>query len=391
MTKFSINGTVVQLTDHPPRIEDDLPTAIYALKFNPDIGLYLEQIETFTMPEKLFGTIGQTAERVVNTFNDRPGVTGMLLTGEKGSGKTLLGKKVALDLMTNQDMPIIVVNMPISGDMFGIFLQKLGRPVTLFFDEFEKVYSRDELQHGMLTILDGVYPVKLMAILTTNDASKMVQPLLDRPGRIFYKIDYRGLEYQFIMEYAEAKLKDKTHLMELGRLATMTDMNFDQLQALVEEMNRYGESVKEAVQLLNISIGGSSRSMKITKMVDNGKVVPTEAYASNYFYGSLVTAGGDEDDDDINFGYKGEAPEGATNMDMMRKNELIEWDTISNVFSNCIHRLEWHDKASFKPEILSFGKDAQVDVDRHGVITLTNDKNQSVTLEKVRFDYSKAF
>ena len=192
MTKFLKQHSIINLEDNLPEIHDELPVATYALKSDPTGKLYLEQIEDFAMPGKLFGSIGKTADRIVNTYGDRTGVTGMLLTGEKGSGKTLLGKKVALDLK-EQGQPIIVVNIPISGDSFGIFLQKLGKPVTLFFDEFEKVYNHPEYQNGLLTILDGVYPIKMLAILTSNDSTKMISPLIDRPGRVYYKIDYKGL------------------------------------------------------------------------------------------------------------------------------------------------------------------------------------------------------
>ncbi len=404
MTKFLKSNSIINLEDNLPEVLDVLPTATYALKMDPTGKLYLEQIEDFKMPDRLFGSIAKTAERVVKTYADRTGVTGMLLTGEKGSGKTLLGKKVALDLMANNDQPIIVVNIPISGDSFGIFLQKLGKPVTLFFDEFEKTYAREEYQNGLLTILDGVYPIKMLAILTSNDQSKMISPLLDRPGRVYYKIDYKGLEYAFIMEYAAEKLTNKDHLAELGRLATMADLNFDQLQALIEEMNRYDESVKEAVQLLNISIGGGSRSLTVLRMTDaEGKSHPADSWNARTFYGDITSLGEDEDGDEhegIKFGYLTALPEPITigNWRMALAKSLGDgdsayesWNTIRSLFSSKLSYKDSNDAMPGDPHTMTFGAKTQIEVNQQGHITLTNEAGESVVLEKTVFSYTKTF
>ena len=395
MTKFAcLNDNTVRLVQSPPVITDVLPTATYALKITPDGELYLEQIEDFSMPDRLFGSIARTAERVVNTYTDRTGVTGMLLTGEKGSGKTLLGKKVALDLKATYDMPIIVVNMPISGDSFGIFLQKLGKPVTLFFDEFEKTYNREEFQNGMLTVLDGVYPVKMMAILTANDQSKMIAPLIDRPGRVYYKIDYKGLEYAFIMEYAESKLVNKEHLRELGRLATMADLNFDQLQALIEEMNRYDESVSQAVQLLNISVGTSSRSLKVLRMTENGVSYPQETWNAINFYGNIASLGDDDDDGDgdnvIRFGFMTPLDVSMTILEYSRGPGKMTYASEREVFPKIAYR-NGDEVMPGKPNVIEFNGKSQIEVNAQGHITLLNDRGQTVTLEKSSTDYTKRF
>jgi len=397
MTKFLRDHTIINLEDRLPEVLDELPVATYALKIDVTGKLFLEQIEDFKMPEKLFGTVGNTAERVLNTYKDRTGVTGMLLTGEKGSGKTLLGKKVALDLMA-QGQPVIVVNIPISGDTFGIFLQKLGKPVTLFFDEFEKTYGREEHQNGLLTILDGVYPIKMLAILTSNDSSKMISPLLDRPGRVYYKIDYKGLEYAFIMEYAAEKLRNKDHLAELGRLATMADLNFDQLQALIEEMNRYDESVKDAVQLLNISIGGGSRSLNILKLVDaEGKLISPDTWASKTYFGDITNLTDEDEDGDDNalkFGYMTELPEPMTIMEWRtsksKAGNLVDWSSVRNTFSKLAYK-DMSEQMPGEPHMMRFGAKTQIEVNAQGHITLTNEKGEAITMEKAVYSSVKYF
>jgi hypothetical protein len=132
---------------------------------------------------------------------------------------------------------------------------------VILFDEFEKVYDKDD-QEKMLTLLDGVYPSKKLFILTCNDKWRIDSHMRNRPGRIFYSLDFKGLEQAFIIEYCEDNLVNKTHIQGVCRVAGMFDQfNFDMLKALVEEMNRYNESPSESMKMLNAKpeFGGDSK------------------------------------------------------------------------------------------------------------------------------------
>jgi len=255
-------------------------------------------VEPFTLPDKIYGNLTKRADRIRETFLDRDNSTGVLLLGEKGSGKTLLGKQVAIDLYENHNQPCIIVNKPLSGDALGTFLQRLNRPVTVFLDEFEKVYDKND-QEAMLTVLDGVYPMKLMAILTANSSERMIAPLRDRPGRVFYSITYTGLEYQFVVDYAKENLKDQSQMDEISRLAAMTELNFDQLQALIEEMNRFDESVLDAIQYLNISLQSDEQAYTVKALTVDGVDIPKDQQITSTIYLSPLdyTGHGEPSDD----------------------------------------------------------------------------------------------
>ena len=49
-----------------------------------------------------------------------------------------------------QDVPTIVINAPWKGDKFNTFIQAIEQPCAILFDEFEKVYDRDD-QEKILT------------------------------------------------------------------------------------------------------------------------------------------------------------------------------------------------------------------------------------------------
>ncbi len=228
-----------------------LPPGNYVVKIDPFENFYLEQIEDFSMPEKLYGSTLKQATRILNTFNDRFGkTTGVLLSGEKGSGKSLLAKQVSI-MGRELSIPTIVINSPFKGDKFNHFIQTMEQRVIILFDEFEKVYDRED-QEQVLTLLDGVFPTEKLFILTVNDKWRINDHMRNRPGRIFYHLEFGGLEVEFIREYCEEKLNNKSHIDQLIKVSSLfAKFNFDSLKAMVEDMNRYNESPQEVLVMLN--------------------------------------------------------------------------------------------------------------------------------------------
>jgi hypothetical protein len=173
-----------------------------------------------------------------------------MLCGEKGSGKTLLAKMLSIDA-GHMGIPTVVINQPWCGESFNGFMQMIEQPLVVVFDEFEKVYDRDD-QDKMLTLLDGVYPSEKLFIITSNDRYRINEHMRNRPGRIYYRLDYEGLNREFVMEYCQDNLVNQDHIDGVCRFSMMfNSFNFDILKALVEEMNRYGEDAAKAIKMLN--------------------------------------------------------------------------------------------------------------------------------------------
>jgi hypothetical protein len=236
-----------------------LPPGTFVVKRSNSGQFFLDQIEDYIISHKLYGNTDRQAQRILKTFGERPNTTGVMLTGEKGSGKTLLAKRISL-LAADQGMPTLVINTAFHGDEFNSFLQSITQPTVVLFDEFEKVYDRHE-QEAVLTLFDGVFPSKKLFVITCNNKYKIDTNMTNRPGRIYYMLDFVGLSSDFIREYCADNLENQTHVDAICRLSLMFEhFNFDMLKALVEEMNRYGETPHQAVAMLNIKpeLGGKS-------------------------------------------------------------------------------------------------------------------------------------
>lgn len=325
MSHFFKTGNVIKVAPHDSmEVHNNLPVGTYTLKVDQHGNFYLETIDNFEMPTKVYGNTLRHADRIINTFNDRPKSTGVMLAGEKGSGKTLLTKTISAKL-AEQNIPTIVINTEFKGENFNSFMQSIDTPCAVLFDEFEKTFD-EESQEAMLTLLDGTYPSKKLFILTCNDMWKVDEHMRNRPGRIYYLIEFNGIDEKFISEYAVDNLKDQSQVDGLVKtMKAFTTLNFDMLKAIVEEMNRYGETAVEVCSILNAQPQFSSKKQyTVTVDVPDHKI---NLYTSECHCNPL------SEEIEVEFELK-DAPEGTkAYRDVAVTNEhLVSMDTEAGVF-----------------------------------------------------------
>ena len=309
MTRFAKHqNTYTPASNESLEVLDELPPGNYIMQFPPIGPAYYECVDDFMLPDKIYGDVTKNSERILSTFVSRAGATGVLLSGEKGSGKTLLAKHVA----SMSGYPCILVNSPLKGDTFNTMLQNLTQPAIVLFDEFEKVYNDNKgEQDSMLTLLDGVFTSKKLFLFTCNDMYRINACMHNRPGRIFYSLSFKGLPIEAIKEYCDDRLENTSHKDAICGLSMMfREFNFDMLAALIEEMNRYNESPKEALQMLNVKplTVGKHGKFEVKLLIDgkdrkvtcptDGKFDENPAFNDNGFYVSYMEKC-EHDEDDV--------------------------------------------------------------------------------------------
>ena len=290
MSHYLQNGTSFVPCDPAKlNVKALLPAGTFTIGVDPrDNSFFFAKIDDFDMPKRLYGDTTKDAARIMSTFQSRPNSTGVLLTGEKGSGKSLLLKLLAVQAQA-LGMPTIVINAAYAGDPFFQLIQGLEQPAVIAFDEFEKVYDHKG-QEAMLTLLDGMFPSKKLFVLTCNDEFRVNDHMKNRPGRIFYMKEFKGLSQDFVAEYCAENLKNKAYAYNVSIVASMfAEFNFDMLKALVEEMNRYDEPASEAMKMLNIKPYSDASASYTSELWLKGEKLEGEVHNSHEKGSPLAT------------------------------------------------------------------------------------------------------
>lgn len=263
MSKYIITNNQIRVApDGAISVVDKIPTATYVVDQDPTTHeMFLVPMDNFTYSGKIYGDVMPVVDRIVNTYVDRKSNLGVLLSGIKGSGKSLTIKILSRRVMETLDVPTIVISRAFNSNQLARFLYTINMPCVVFFDEFDKNYSTmgtngksdTEYQHGLLDLLDGVFASDKLFIFCANKRYAINEYMQNRPGRIFYHFKYEPLTPEIVSEYLDDNLKNTEFKQEIMLYSKFIPaLTFDILKAIVEESNRYNEPVHKFIDTLNI-------------------------------------------------------------------------------------------------------------------------------------------
>lgn len=214
-------------------ITDKLEAKVYSTRCDPNTGFYLENYGNISINEKkVYGQHHEKLEKIFSAFERFNRNFGILLSGEKGMGKTLFIKMTAVEAL-KRGLPVIVVDRYYEG--ISTFLRKIDQEVLILFDEFEKRFGEDHNTCGinndmgigfgmnqtsvsglmfshqteLLELFDGISSGKKMFVLTCNEINTINNYLIDRPGRIHYHLRFSYPEPKDIIEYLHDNINPK--------------------------------------------------------------------------------------------------------------------------------------------------------------------------------------
>ena len=290
MSYFLKSGNTFRVSSQEAMdLHERLPAGNYIIKKDNFGTLFLERIDNFEFRGRRYGDLERNTERIFNTFQSRDCSTGVMLAGEKGSGKSLLAKSICIRAAA-EGIPTIVINSPWHGEEFNQLIQDIDQPAVILFDEFEKVYDHDA-QAAILTLLDGVFPTRKLFVLTCNDKYRVDTHMRNRPGRIYYMIDFKGLDHAFIEDYCRDNLLYPQHTHSICKLSSLFgEFNFDMLKAMVEEINRYNETPQQAMKLLNARPEFEENTKFAVSLAVDGREIPRAQLDSCEWWGNPLQA-----------------------------------------------------------------------------------------------------
>lgn len=266
MKAWNVSNNNYILTDLTSNIKH-LDTAVYHLKESDKIGLYLTRFgDSFPIPKKIYGNDQALITRVLTSYNTLNQNQGVLLSGHKGSGKT-----VTANMLANQAArPVILISNEHKFQDLQGFLAAIEQEVVILIDEYDKIFEKSD---SLLSIMDGVFnsAYKKLFILTKNNGP-ISQFLIDRPGRIRYLKEYSNLSKDLVKEIIDDLLEEKQYRDELlDALMRVEILTVDIVKSILVEMNMHKLAPMKAIEYFNVTL--KTNLVDIVEIVD-GKEVP---------------------------------------------------------------------------------------------------------------------
>lgn len=249
------SGNTYTIYDNSIQLLTSLPAQTYLVNFDKQSGFFLSKYADIQVSEKMYGVHNAKLTKVMAAFNAFERNLGVILSGDKGIGKSSFAKLLAVECVKT-DIPVVVVNTYIPG--IAEYLANFDQTVMVLFDEFDKTFKTSnnngvDAQAEMLTLFDGLAQGKKMFVVTCNSLNGLNDFLVNRPGRFHYHFRFGYPTAEDIREYLADKVNEEFH-SEINKVVNFSrkiDLNYDCLRAIAFELNT-GISFKEAILDLNI-------------------------------------------------------------------------------------------------------------------------------------------
>lgn len=258
MKAISHGNNTYDIFDDSLKVYEQLPAQAYVVRCSERRGFFLEKYPDMEIKEsKIYGVHIDKVQKVINSFGMMERNLGVILSGDKGIGKSLFAKLLA-DIVIKNGMPVIVVDTFYPG--IASYIESIEQEVMILFDEFDKTFGEVKSKDGqaspqthLLSLFDGISPGKKLFVVTCNELRKLNDYLINRPGRFHYHFRFEYPSAAEIKQYLRDKLREEYYgeIDNVVSFANKVNLNYDCLRAIAFELN-LGATFSDAIKDLNI-------------------------------------------------------------------------------------------------------------------------------------------
>lgn len=271
------------------KVYDQLPAQTYTVSFEKMSGFHLDAHSNLGVEEKIYGVHEEKANKVLRSFAAFERSLGVILSGDKGIGKSLFAKRLC-EKAVERGYPVLIIDQFLPG--IASYLESIEQEVVVLFDEFDKTFANIRVgeneadpQAGLLSLFDGVACGKKLFVVTCNELRGLNDYLVNRPGRFHYHFRFDYPSDAEIREYLGDKL-NKTYHSEIEKVVAFSkrvNLNYDCLRAITFELNT-GDPFETAIQDLNI-LNLSNERYRVTCHFTDGTSLSNRRYYMDLFDG----------------------------------------------------------------------------------------------------------
>lgn len=251
-------GNTFRIYDDSMKVYEQLPAAVYSVRFSMESGFFLELHAPIEIKEdKIYGIHNEKIAKVMKSFDKFDRSLGVILSGKKGIGKSLFAKLLC-KVATALSYPVIIVDKFTPG--IANYIERIEQECVVLFDEFDKTFANIKVsenesnpQASLLSLFDGTAVGKKLYVVTCNDMYSLNDYLINRPGRFHYHFRFEYPNAFEIKEYLTDKLEEQYYdqIEAVVSFSRKVELNYDCLRAIAFELN-CGTSFSEAIKDLNI-------------------------------------------------------------------------------------------------------------------------------------------
>jgi len=268
------SGNTYHIYDNSVKLYNGLPAQVYGISFSPMSGFSLYQHADIEIGEKVYGVHEAKVNKVLSGFKTFARSLGVILSGDKGIGKSLFAKMLCKKAV-DEGYPVVICDACYPG--IASFIDSIDQEVVVLFDEFDKTFKKSkdsdkpDAQAAMLSLFDGVSMNKKLFCVTCNNLYELNEFLVNRPGRFHYHFRFEYPSKEEIEVYMHDHLPPQKYgeIEKVINFARKVDLNYDCLRAIAYEL-AHCDTFEEAVSDLNVLKPNNGQSCKIYVLFADG-------------------------------------------------------------------------------------------------------------------------